>query len=92
MCPAANQTGKDFGMTFDKHIALPVRGKERGPYPDFKAMAVGDSAFFPNEGSITRCRAYLYVKSIEKRSKRYRYAGRSVIENGVAGVRIWRTA
>lgn len=79
-------------MTFDKHIALPVRGKEREPYPDFKAMAVGDSAFFPNEGSITRCRAYLYVKSIEKRSKRYRYAGRSVIENGVAGVRIWRTA
>ncbi len=79
-------------MVFDKHIAIPSLGKEREPYPNFKAMDVGDSMFFPNEGSIARCGAYLYAKTIQKRSKRYRFAGRSVTENGVNGVRIWRIA
>lgn len=79
-------------MTFDKHVQLPGRGKQSATYPDFKAMDVGDSVFVAHDGSILKCGAYLYVKTIQKRDRRYRFAGRSVTENGVVGVRIWRTA
>lgn len=76
-------------MSFDKHIELPTRGK---PHVNFRAMEVGDSVFVPHEGGILKCAAYLYAKTIQKRSKRFAFAGRTVTENNVAGVRIWRTA
>ena len=70
---------------FDNHIPVP-----RVKHPDFRKMKVGQSVFIPHEGVITKCRAYLYAMTIQKRSDQFRFAGKSVVENGVNGVRIWR--
>ena len=88
----AKHARKEICMAFDNHIELPGLGKRGGTHPAFKEMAVGDSVFAPHDGAITSCAAYLYAKTIQKRNKAYRFAGRSVTENGVVGVRIWRTA
>ena len=81
-------------MAFDKHIPFPSAAKS-GPHviaPRFREMEVGDSVFSPHEGSITRCKAYMRAKTIEKRKTGgFKFVGRSVVENGVVGVRIWRT-
>ena len=71
---------------FDKSI--PVPGRE---HPKFRDMDVGDSVFVPHEGGILKCTAYLYAATIQKRSDVFRFVGRSVTENGVNGVRIWRS-
>jgi hypothetical protein len=80
---------KGQAMAFDKHVPMPTRDK--AAHPRFRDMAVGDSVFVPHpEGSIMKCRAYLYATTISKRDKTFRFAGRTTIENGVRGVRIWR--
>ena len=71
---------------FDDHVPPP-----RNSHPPFEKMEVGQSVFVPHEGCISGCRAYNYAATIQKRSRRYKFAGRSVTENGVSGVRIWRT-
>ena len=71
---------------FDKDIPVPGR-----KHPDFKAMAVGESVFIPHEGGILKCASYIYAATIQKRSDVYRFVGRSVTEDGVNGVRIWRS-
>ena len=72
-------------MAFDRHVPPP--GKT---HPAFRAMQKGESVFVPHKGSILKCGAYLYAKTIQKRNPGYAFAGRSTNENGVAGVRIWR--
>ena len=75
-------------MSFDKHIPAP-----RVTHPEFRRMEIGDSVFVPHEGSILKCSAYMYAATIQKRAKsEYRFVGRSVVERGVPGVRIWRLA
>ena len=71
---------------FDDDIPAP-----KVKHPQFRRMKVGQSVFVPHEGSIIKCPAYLYAATIQKRSDVYRFSGRSVTENGVKGVRIWRT-
>ena len=71
---------------FDKHIPPP-----RIAHPKFRDMEVGESVFTPHEGGIMTCKAYQYAVTIQKRSDTYRFMGRSVTENRVKGVRIWRT-
>lgn len=71
---------------FDDDVPLP-----KVQHPQFRRMKVGQSVFVPHEGSIMKCPAYLYAATIQKRSGLYRFSGRSVTENGVRGVRIWRT-
>lgn len=74
-------------MQFDKNIPLPNK-----THPDFKAMQVGDSIFVPHDGPITSCAAYLYAKTIQKRTNAYKFVGRSVMRGDTPGVRIWRAA
>ena len=71
---------------FDKHIPPPSI-----IHPKFRDMGVGESVFIPHEGGIMKSKAYLYAMTIQKRSDTYRFMGRSVTENRVKGVRIWRT-
>lgn len=78
-------------MAFDKHIPLPSRERSEQPHPKFRDMEVGDSVFVPHDGSLMTCKAYLCAASIQKRSNVYKFAGRSVVEDGKRGVRIWRT-
>jgi hypothetical protein len=71
---------------FDDNIPLP-----KPDHPQFRRMKVGQSVFVPHDGGIMKCAAYLYAATIQKRSDLYRFSGKSVVENGVKGVRIWRT-
>ena len=71
---------------FDDDVPL-----RKHQHPQFRRMKVGQSVFLPHEGSIMKCPSYLYAATIQKRSGLYRFSGRSVIEGGVRGVRIWRT-
>lgn len=73
-------------MSFDKHIPPP-----KIKHPAFRQMDVGDSVFVPYEGSISSCPAYAYAATIQRRSDVFQFAGRTVVEKGVKGVRIWRT-
>ena len=72
---------------FDNDIPLPDT-----QHPPFRQMSVGQSVFVPHEGGIMKCKAYMLAATIQKRSRRYKFSGRSLIENGVRGVRIWRIA
>lgn len=74
---------------FDDDVPLPTERGEMPPH--FKQMEVGQSVFVPHEGSILSCKAYLRAATLQKRSRRLKFSGRSVTENGVKGVRIWRT-
>jgi hypothetical protein len=74
-------------MAFDKHIPAP-----KVVHPKFRLMDVGDSVFVQHEGSLMTCKAYMYAATIQKRSNVYKFSGRSVTEDGVRGVRIWRVA
>ena len=77
-------------MSIDTHIPAPAH--RRAPMYPFKSMAVGESVFYPHEGSIVRCKPYLAAHTVTKRDKTRVFAGRSVIEQNVPGVRIWRVA
>ena len=84
-------------MTIDRDIPLPVartagaRKPRPSKYP-FRDMQPGDSAFFPGKHSGDRHHpAYMSARNFVKRYG-WRMSLRSVEENGVKGVRIWRTA
>ena len=76
---------------FDDNIPIPKARHPENGHPQFRRMKVGQSVFVPHEGPISKCATYLYAATIQKRSDVYRFSGRSVIEDGVKGVRIWRT-
>ena len=72
-------------MKIDHHIPPPAPPR----YP-FLTMRPGDSVFFPGEHTKDKHhRAYAYAKTMQKR-KGLRFTGRSTIEDGVRGIRIWR--
>ena len=67
--------------TIDKNIPIPKR-RTKWPFAD---MEVGDSFFAPGFAS----------DEFSGRTKHYapkKFTVRTVIENGVRGVRVWRTA
>ncbi len=72
-------------MTFkiDKGIELPPE-RVKNSYP-WKELSIGDSFFVPNMRSGAR-------QGLQSISARHgiRIAVRSVVENGVKGVRVWR--
>jgi hypothetical protein len=74
----------------DKEM-FPSRGNRQSQYP-FHIMDVGQSVFYPMNGAnaIDKHPAYLAAATIQKRYKDYRFTGRTVTEDDVVGVRIWR--
>ncbi len=75
-------------MQIDKHIPVPPDATKR-KYP-FRDMQPGDSAFFPGENlRHKQHRAYMSARNYVK-SKGWKIAVRSVVEDGVKGIRIWR--
>ena len=77
-------------MKIDKGIPIPARAA-RGKYP-FRDMQPGDSAFFPGENLRHKQHpAYMNARNYVKRNG-WQITVRSVIENGVKGIRIWRVA
>lgn len=82
-------------MQIDKNIPPPVARAFKSKtgrlsrYP-FRQMEIGDSAFFPGANKVNAQHpAYMAAKTIQKRDG-LRFTLRSVVENGVEGVRIWR--
>jgi hypothetical protein len=74
-----------FNIT--KNVPLPKRKRLAGRqtiYP-FKDMDVHDSFFVPNKKFFTSYRNY------EKKNPKTKFCVRHVTENGVKGIRVWRT-
>ena len=77
-------------MKIDKHVPVPP-GATKRKYP-FGDMAPGDSVFFPGENRADKHHpAYMSARNYVRRNG-WQITVRSVIENGVKGIRIWRVA
>ena len=75
---------------FDHDIPLPARkggggGCRIGKHP-VDRMKVGDSRFFPEAPPGVSARFY----ELGRRRPGWKFATRSVVEDGVAGTRVWR--
>lgn len=70
---------------------FPSRGGRHSQYP-FHIMDIGQSVFYPinNASTIDKHPAYRAAATIQKRYAGYRFTGRTVTEDNVVGVRIWR--
>lgn len=77
-------------MKIDKHIPSPF-GKTNPRYP-LRKMEVGDSFFEAGEFThLNASRAYMCAKTTQRRTD-MDFQGKRVTEDGVRGIRIWRTA
>lgn len=73
-----------FQIKIDKNVALPTSGAN-AKYP-FADLSIGDSFFAPGRTSaqISPCTAHA------QRERGGKFTARTVTENGVKGVRVWR--
>lgn len=81
-------------IQIDKGVPMPARANEQQGYP-FAAMEVGDSFFVgaPVEAGAVKLARYVGVAAMrEKKRLGFSFAVRRVVEGGVAGARVWRTA
>lgn len=83
-------------MTIDKNIPLPPIGGHRRliPWEEFK---VGDSMFFPNyvqsSSQIRSAKETIFnPMNGSRKLPGTKWSTRLVTENGVRGIRLWRTA
>ena len=80
-------------IVIDKGVAIPKEGNNRTKYP-FAAMSPGDSFLIvESDGRNTKqLRASISQAAIRhRRINSGRFTIRTVIENGINGVRCWRT-
>ena len=86
-------------MIIDSNVPLPDDAKDlfrskgsRGSIYPFHDMEVGQSVFYPLNGAaaIDKHPAYMAAATIQKRYADYRFTGRTVTENDIRGIRIWR--
>lgn len=68
-------------ISITKGLPTPHRGRAKYPFRD---MEVGDSFFAPHASVIG-------LHGCARRHRPKRFTCRSLVENGVAGVRVWRT-
>ena len=95
-------TVQSVGIKLDDNVPIPPitgRGRKTSPLP-FDEMAVGQSFFMPNTEAMPNAaramgskasimnRKYMLEGDIATRN----YIARSVVENGIEGARVWRTA
>lgn len=72
-------------------IPMPAHNSRQGKYP-WRAMAVGDSFFVPIGGHHGVNSAASISHGVSYMRKRYslHFLYRTVIEDGIKGVRVWR--
>jgi hypothetical protein len=68
-------------ISITKGLPTPHRGRAKYPFRD---MEVGDSFFAPRASVIG-------LHGCARRHRPKRFTCRSLVENGVGGVRVWRT-
>jgi len=84
-----------FPVNFKVQDDHPVTAKPKLKYP-FDRMKVGDSFFAP--GQVTARKGTAGQGAAHSAAKAYgrahglKFTGKTVVENGVKGVRIWRTS
>ena len=74
-------------MTYEIQKNVPLPPSRRAKKYPFDTMAVGDSFFAPVMVSCLNSSAYRF-----RRGTTLKHTIRSVIEDGVAGCRVWRVA
>lgn len=72
-------------ITIDKDVPMPSPAKPPPKYP-WRSMAVGDS-FFIAGLTVAKLAS---LAAWGRKATGYRFTCRTVTENGVAGVRVWR--
>jgi hypothetical protein len=77
---AENRMSKAIEIT----KGLPTPRGRKSKYP-FRDMEVGDSFFAPGSSVIG-------IHGCARRHRPMKFTCRSVVENGVAGIRVWRIA
>ena len=72
-------------MKIDKGVPIPLKGARGSKYP-FAEMVVGESFFVPEKtpSQITPIGIH-HAKRLG-----FKFTPRTVIENGIKGVRVWR--
>ena len=80
-------------IDIQKDIPIPTARRTRGScrYP-FRSMEVGDSFFVAYDGKKQQQSAMYSAIPDEVRRAGAKFCTRCVEENGVQGVRVWRTA
>ena len=82
-----DQISKPSGFSIEKGVPIPEsRGGGRGKYP-FREMEIGDSFFVAGKSTAK------FSAHVHHHRKRHglKFTTRTVTEDGVKGVRIWRT-
>lgn len=74
-------------IQIDKNVPLTTHRRGRARKYPFSSMEVGDSFFVPGKSTLG------ISGSVSQARKAFggSYATRTVTENGVSGVRVWRT-
>ena len=82
-----DQISKPSGFSIEKGVPIPEsRGGGRPKYP-FREMGIGDSFFVAGKSTAK----FNAVTQHHKKHHGLKFAIRTVTENGVKGVRVWRT-
>ena len=71
-------------ITIERHLPIPDPRMGRRPTLPFQGMSVGDSFFTTDPTASTKAAYY-------KRKLGFSFVSRTQTENGVRGVRLWRT-
>ena len=77
---AVSVLSREEGISITKGLPTPHRGRAKYPFRD---MEVGDS-FFVRGASV------IGLHGCARRHRPKRFTCRTLVENGVAGVRVWR--
>lgn len=72
-------------IKIDKGVPIPPHGNAGSKKYPILSMEVGDSFFAPGKKPTANM-----AMSKARKTLGYRFSQRAVVENGVAGVRVWR--
>lgn len=76
-------------IKIDKHVPLPIGYGNKPKYP-FHDMSVGDSFF--TEALLTNLTSILNQQRVRRKNPVVgQFTMRTVVEDGIKGVRVWRT-
>lgn len=77
-------------FTIDKDVPLPPLARRGVGFHAIDAMEVGDSVFINSGKSQANVAAHFWT--LAKNRPGWKFATRKVVENGVAGIRVWRVS
>lgn len=76
-------------MEFDKNVPIPKAEYGRPNATNWSQMQIGDSHFFANNENTGNTKRSTIGNAMIREG--FKYVTRSVVEDGVKGIRVWRT-